>query len=294
METPWKIFIETLCLVHTIFSKNQLSIKRGGHKMEHGIALPSNSSQVKTPLKFFLFSLVHIVIPPPKIFFFFFFTVQLSIPFIVIFLFHGFCFVLFWPCPQHAEVLWPGTEPVRYWQPQPLQWQHRVLNPLHQKRIPISYFFFFFLRPIYLSFKTVLKFILLHKALPTLSSLIQLLFLIQNPQGYPGAQAAKTGAAKTPPPPLTPDSKASKQVNSPSGSLFCSCPLFTIRQLSSFRSSFFLISVTICLKWVLWKADLPQTRILIQEVYVGGDPGKNSGGVGKPDMGSEERQPKAY
>ena len=44
----------------------------------------------------------------------------------------------FWPRPWHTEVPGPGIKPApRRW-PKPQQWQCRIFNPLHHKRIPKS------------------------------------------------------------------------------------------------------------------------------------------------------------
>ena len=42
----------------------------------------------------------------------------------------------FWPHPPHAEVPGSGMEPTPQQQPEPLQGQHWILNPLCPKRIP--------------------------------------------------------------------------------------------------------------------------------------------------------------
>ena len=49
-------------------------------------------------------------------------------------------FIFFWLHPRQAEVLRPGIKPEPQGQPEPLQWQHQILNPLcHQgtPRFPI-------------------------------------------------------------------------------------------------------------------------------------------------------------
>ena len=43
-----------------------------------------------------------------------------------------FCFG-FWPCSLHVEVSRPGSEPMPQQWPEPLQWQHGILNVLCQK-----------------------------------------------------------------------------------------------------------------------------------------------------------------
>ena len=48
----------------------------------------------------------------------------------------------FWPHSQHVDVPRPGTEPMPKQQPEPLQWQCWILNPLCHKGIPTEEFFF--------------------------------------------------------------------------------------------------------------------------------------------------------
>ena len=40
---------------------------------------------------------------------------------------------IFWPCPEHVEVPWLGTEPEPKQLPELLQWQCWILNLLHHK-----------------------------------------------------------------------------------------------------------------------------------------------------------------
>ena len=50
----------------------------------------------------------------------------------------------FWPGPWHVEVPRLGTVPEPRQQPEPLQWQGRILNPLHHKRTPGCFLFYSF------------------------------------------------------------------------------------------------------------------------------------------------------
>ena len=49
-------------------------------------------------------------------------------------------FFFFWLHPWCMEVTRPGTESVPQQQPEPLQWQCRIHNPLHHKGTPIPIF----------------------------------------------------------------------------------------------------------------------------------------------------------
>ena len=42
------------------------------------------------------------------------------------------------PPSWHVEVAGAGTEPVPQQQPEPLQWECQILNPLHHKGTPVS------------------------------------------------------------------------------------------------------------------------------------------------------------
>ena len=46
-----------------------------------------------------------------------------------------------WPSPRHVWVPGPGIEPMPQQWPKPLQWQHRILNPLSHKSTPPPLFF---------------------------------------------------------------------------------------------------------------------------------------------------------
>ena len=48
----------------------------------------------------------------------------------------------FWLCPQHTEVPWPGIKAAPLQGPEPQQCQHRVLNPLSHKGIPLEMCFY--------------------------------------------------------------------------------------------------------------------------------------------------------
>ena len=47
----------------------------------------------------------------------------------------NFNFFFFWPYPWHMEVPRPGIKPMPQQQPEPLQWQHWILNALLHKSL---------------------------------------------------------------------------------------------------------------------------------------------------------------
>ena len=49
----------------------------------------------------------------------------------------------FWLSLQHTEVTWPGIKTAPKQEPELLQWQCWILNPLHHKEAPKHFFFFF-------------------------------------------------------------------------------------------------------------------------------------------------------